>query len=146
MLPYQSQVGFPTVSPSSLRKVPDNVQSTKIPLLKFTELSGDTESFSSNKRNIDMLLRGAQKTEIVLLQRSPKIQKGGSWGPQGAMYPSESRTITQASHDRKKWLDVCFIQLFLQLDFAMDLVAAQLLYLTLDSISNCRHILNSQRT
>ncbi|KAI3457695.1 hypothetical protein Pfo_014358 [Paulownia fortunei] len=96
-------VECPTASPS--RKELDNKQSSRLPSPKTTQLSGRLENFSPNKRNVELLLRDAQhRTEMTIMQRSPKLQKGGNCDPETMLYPNEGRT-TLTGHERKKWSD-----------------------------------------
>ncbi|KAK6116318.1 hypothetical protein DH2020_049945 [Rehmannia glutinosa] len=92
-----------TASPS--RTELDDKLSSGIPSPKITQLSGRLESFSTSKRNVELLLRDAQhRTEMTLMQRSPKLQKGGNCDPETMLYSNEGRT-TLTGHERKKWID-----------------------------------------
>lgn len=61
---------------------------------------------SSHKRSVELLLRDSQKTEMAMLQRSPKIQKRGNLNPLTPVSPGEGgRTVSV--HETQKWTDVC---------------------------------------
>lgn len=102
---------FPAGSPS--RKELGNRQPSGVPSPKTIQLSGGLENFSAHKRNLELLLRDTQhRTEMTIMQRTPKLQKGGNYDPETIVYPSEGRTKL-TGHEKKKWTDVCLIQVLL---------------------------------
>ncbi|XP_020555090.1 uncharacterized protein LOC105178718 isoform X2 [Sesamum indicum] len=96
--------GFPTAIPS--RKEIGNTQSPIIPSPRTIQLSGRLEKFSGNKRSIELLLRDTQhRTEMAIMQRSPKLQKGGNVDTERQLSPNEGRS-TLSGNERKKWTDI----------------------------------------
>ncbi|KAK4437472.1 hypothetical protein Salat_0081100 [Sesamum alatum] len=97
-------VEFPTAIPS--RKEIENTHSPIIPSPRSIQLSGRQEKFSGNKRNIELLLKDTQhRTEMTIMQRSPKLQKAGNFDPERQLCPIEGRS-TLSGNERKKWTDI----------------------------------------
>ncbi|KAL0444915.1 UNVERIFIED_CONTAM: hypothetical protein Slati_2214200 [Sesamum latifolium] len=95
---------FPTAISS--RKEIENTHSPIVPSPSTIQLSGRLEKFSGNKRSIELLLRDTQyRTEMTIVQRSPKLQKGGNVDPERQLYLNEGRS-TLSGDERKKWTDI----------------------------------------
>lgn len=95
---------------SSFRKEPDDKQLSRIPSPRTTQMNGGLENYSANKRNVELLLIDPQhRTEISIVERSPKLQKSGNSDPEKIVYSIESRTILNGQ-EKQKLADVCSIQ------------------------------------
>ncbi|KAL6529838.1 hypothetical protein OROGR_015461 [Orobanche gracilis] len=96
-------VELPTASPS--REEHDNEQSSAVPSPKTTHRSGRPEQVSGSKRNVELLLRDTQhRVAMTLMQRSPKLWKGGNSGPETMSHQSKGGTPFIV-YEKKKWTD-----------------------------------------
>ncbi|KAL6506791.1 hypothetical protein OROHE_022228 [Orobanche hederae] len=96
-------VELPTASPS--REEHDNEQSSAVPSPKTTHWSGRPEQVSGSKRNVELLLRDTQhRIAMTLMQRSPKLWKGGNSGPETMSHQSKGGTPFIV-YEKKKWTD-----------------------------------------
>lgn len=98
---------FPAGSPT--RKKPDDKQLSGTPSPRTTQINGGLESYSANKRNVELLLRDPQhRIKMSKVQRSPKLQKSGNYVPEKIVSSIKSKTVLNGQ-EKQKLTDVCSI-------------------------------------
>ncbi|KAL6570495.1 hypothetical protein OROGR_000045 [Orobanche gracilis] len=95
-------VELPTASPSGEQH---DEQSSAVPSPKATHRSDRPEKVMESKRNVELLLRDTQhRVAMTLMQRSPKLRKGGNSGSETMLHQGEGGTPFIV-YEKKKWTD-----------------------------------------